>query len=213
VIYRMIGKFLLFFIGGNDLCNFCFEEGHDPTSYLNNVRETLDFLHANIPRAFVNVVPILDFRHVEALNAGGLFCQLMHKNTCPCCAYPSAADRDTLAQWIPLYQQSLIDLVNTGRYDTRDDFTVVIQPSMVHTPIPRTPEGDIDYGFFAPDCFHFSGKGHTQAALSLWNNMVEQVGRKQWQWHQGEQFECPSQDRPFFATRLNSAQSFEKIPQ
>jgi hypothetical protein len=42
--------------------------------------------------------------------------------------------------------------------------------------------------------------------------MVESVGQKLWKWHEGEKFECPTQDRPFFATRLNSPQSFEKIP-
>jgi phospholipase B1 len=126
-------------------------------SFTNNVRETLDFLHANFPRTFVNLVLILDFRHVEELNAGGLFCSLMHRNTCPCCAYPSDADREALAKYIPEYKGRLIDLINSGRYDTKDDFTVVIQPFMADTPLPRTPSGDPDYSYFAPDCFHFSG--------------------------------------------------------
>lgn len=58
----------------------------------------------------------------------------------------------------------------------------------------------------------FEGKGHSRAALSLWNNMLEPVGQKQWSWHEGEQIECPTADRPFFATRLNSPTPYEKIP-
>ena len=46
--------------------------------------------------------------------------------------------------------------MNTGKYDTHDDFTVVVQPFMAHTKLPLK-EGEIDYSYFAPDCFHFSG--------------------------------------------------------
>ena len=59
-----------------------------------------------------------------------------------------------------LYQQYLIDLVNSGRYDHSDDFTVVIQPFMAHTQVPivkNTDKQQIDFSYFAPDCFHFSG--------------------------------------------------------
>ena len=35
------------------------------------------------------------------------------------------------------YQQGIRDLVSSGRYDTRDDFTVVAQPFFEDTAIPR----------------------------------------------------------------------------
>lgn len=52
----------------------------------------------------------------------------------------------------------LVNLTNSGRYDTHDNFTVVIQPFMAHEQIPRLLNGDIDFSYFAPDCFHLSGK-------------------------------------------------------
>ncbi|UJR38639.1 hypothetical protein I4U23_031304 [Adineta vaga] len=205
-------KMITFFIGGNDLCIFCEDlNKHSPLNFTHYVEETLDYLHANFPRTFVNLVLVLDVRNVEKLNAGGTVCKLLHNRTCPCAAFPSDDDRRTLSEWIPLYHKYIVDLINTGKYDTRDDFTVVIQPFMAHTQIPLV-DGEIDYSFFAPDCFHFSGKGHSRASLSLWNNMLEQVGEKKWEWHQGETLECPTEERPYFATRLNSHQSFEKIP-
>jgi len=206
-------KIITFFVGGNDLCLFCNDmNAHSPDNFTKNVQDTLDFFHQHIPRAFVNLVLVLDVRNVEKLNEGGLVCSLFHSNTCPCAAYPpTPQDRDTLNQWLTQYQSRLIDLVNTGRYDTKDDFTVVVQPFMAHTPLPLE-NGEPDYSYFAPDCFHFSGKGHSRAALSLWNNMLEPVGEKLWEWHVGEQIECPTQDRPYFATRKNSPQSVEKIP-
>ncbi len=116
----------------------------------------MDYLHENFPRTFVNLVLVLDVRGVEKLNEGGPVCQLFHDKTCPCAAFPTDDDRKTLDQWIPLYHKYLIDLINTGKYDTRDDFTVVIQPFMAHTKTPLI-DGEIDYSYFAPDCFHFSG--------------------------------------------------------
>ena len=35
------------------------------------------------------------------------------------------------------YRRGLEDLVNSARYDTRDDFTVVFQPFMAHADVPR----------------------------------------------------------------------------
>jgi phospholipase B1 len=207
-------KVITFFIGGNDLCIFCEDlDKHSPDNYTKYVNETLTYLYQNFPKTFVNLVLVLDVRSVEQLNAGGFVCSLMHSNTCPCAAYPTPEDTETLKQWIPLYQSKLVDLINTGIYDQKDDFTVVVQPFMAHTPLPLTKTGEIDYSYFAPDCFHFSGLGHSRSALSLWNNMLEPVGQKQWAWHQGEQIECPTEDRPFFATRKNSPQPFERIPE
>jgi phospholipase B1 len=206
-------KIITLFVGGNDLCLFCEDyNAYSPDNYVKNIQDALDFFQANIPRALVNLVLVLDVRSVEILNAGGLVCELLHSNTCPCAAYPpSQQDRDLLDQYVTEYQQKLVDLVNTGRYDTKNDFTVVVQPFMARTPLPLV-DGEPDYSYFAPDCFHFSGKGQSRAALSLWNNMLEPVGQKLWEWHVGEQIECPTQDRPYFATRQNSPQSFEKIP-
>jgi hypothetical protein len=56
----------------------------------------------------------------------------------------------------------------------------------------------------------FLGKGHSQAALSLWNNMLEPVGGKQWFWHMGEEFKCPTQEYPYIFTSKNSAKALEE---
>ncbi len=56
----------------------------------------------------------------------------------------------------------------------------------------------------------FLGKGHSQAALSLWNNMLEPVGAKQWAWHIGETLKCPTDQYPYIFTNKNSAKAFEE---
>jgi len=36
--------------------------------------------------------------------------------------------------------------------------------------------------------------------------------KKKWEWHDKEPLECPANDQPYFPTRKNSRQSFERIP-
>ncbi len=82
----------------------------------------------------------------------------MHKRTCPCAAYPTSEQAKILDDYVDRYQNILIDLVNTSRYDGRDDFTVVIQPFFAKTQLAHKDDHTIDFSYFAPDCFHFSGK-------------------------------------------------------
>jgi len=154
---------------------------------------------------------VLDIRGVRELNEGGTVCQMLHKRSCPCAAFPTDDDVKTLDDYVPRYHQALMDLVDSKRYDGRPDFTVVIQPFMAKTRIPRTEKHEIDYSYFAPDCFHFSGKGHAMAALSLWNNMFEPVGGKQMMWHMGEDMKCPTAEHPYIFTSQNSAKALESL--
>ena len=54
--------------------------------------------------------------------------------------------------------------VESGRYDTRDDFTVVIQPFNVKSKLPMVRSGFgmmADPTFMSADCFHLSQRGHS----------------------------------------------------
>lgn len=62
--------------------------------------------------------------------------------------------------------------VFSGRYDQRDDFTVVIQPFIKLFNAPDDPvrryDEVIDISYITHDCFHFSQKGH---ALGMTTNV------------------------------------------
>ncbi|CAF1549916.1 unnamed protein product, partial [Didymodactylos carnosus] len=51
--------------------------------------------------------------------------------------------------------------------------------------------GTGDFSYFAPDCFHFSQKGHEAAAVELWNNMMEKDGSKTTIWNLADTLHCP----------------------
>jgi hypothetical protein len=58
---------------------------------------------------------------------------------------------------------------------------------------------------------HILGKGHSQAAFSLWNNMLEPVGGKRWSWHIDEPFRCPTEEYPYLFTSKNSAKALSNL--
>ncbi|KAL4237742.1 hypothetical protein ACF0H5_002454 [Mactra antiquata] len=188
-------KVITLFIGGNDLCSFCDdEEKYKAENYVANIREGLDYLHANVPRAFVNLVEILDISIVKKLNAN-FVCDTLHFFLCSCAAFPANSDREAeLQAETKRYRELMNELVMTGRYDTKDDFTVIVQPFFSETYPPDLPDStDPDLSYFAPDCFHLSLKGHRAAADALWNNMIEPVGKKRTSWKPHEDVECPSE--------------------
>ncbi|XP_048737622.2 uncharacterized protein LOC125652446 [Ostrea edulis] len=198
-------KVITLFIGGNDLCDYCDDkETFSTANFIGHVTEALDILHQNIPRAFVNVVETLNIADINVLNEG-LICDTIHFFLCRCGTFPTEKERDEMRAAVKSYQKAIADLASSGRYDTRDDFTVVAQPFYEETDIPRLPDSnEADLSYFAPDCFHLSEKGHKCAAEALWNNMIEPVGQKRLKWTPKEEIECPSADNPFFYTGKNS---------
>ncbi|XP_078698909.1 phospholipase B1, membrane-associated-like [Branchiostoma floridae x Branchiostoma belcheri] len=200
-------KVVTLLIGGNDLCAYCEDtEKWSPIQYVENIRAALDILHQELPRTFVNVVTVMDVVEISKLQRT-FACDVLHFFLCRCVSYASEEALAELQAANMRYMSVTNRLVASGRYDDRDDFTVVVQPFLQETKLPRTETGEYDRSYFAPDCFHFSLKAHAAAASALWNNMLEPVGSKRTDWHVGEPLECPTEDRPYFATAKNSQSS------
>jgi phospholipase B1 len=159
--YKKDWKLITLFIGANDLCDFCKDRIiHSPKAYISYIQEGLDLIKKELPRTFVNLVLVLRVTDVKLLNRG-LVCNVLHHIECPCAAFPkSEAEEKELEEYYQQYHDLTVALVDSGRYDTSDDFTVVTQPFFQDFEPPRLPSGEIDFSFFAPDCFHFSKKGH-----------------------------------------------------
>jgi len=176
-------KLLSIFIGGNDLCDFCSDKTkNSPTNYQTNLEVTLDSIKARFPRVFINLISPPDVTLLGQVTSG--LCSLLHPFECSCAtdASTSTAQKD--------YTRKLIELVALSKYNDKADFHVSLQPFLADMVLPRGSDGKPDTTYFAPDCFHFSGKAHQAAAVALWNNMCERT-QKRTSWIPGEPVECP----------------------
>jgi len=191
-------KMITLLIGGNDLCHFCKNTArYSPENYVSHIRTALDILHQELPRTFVNLVPLFDVTPVADMGKG-LICKGVHSVLCDCARKEPEQNNEAAAA----YRRGLEDLVNSARYDTRDDFTVVFQPFMAHADVPRHADGNPDLSFFAPDCFHFSTKGHAATATMLFNGMYEPVNNKDRDMGFHSKIKCPNKNE-FLATAKN----------
>ncbi|XP_069811186.1 phospholipase B1, membrane-associated [Dendropsophus ebraccatus] len=204
-------KLLTIFIGGNDLCGICKNPVyHSPEQFVYRIKQALDYLQQEVPRMFVNLVTVLDILPLKELydNKDTHCPELLMSALCGCVVdNPEGSTQiSTLRLFNKQYQEKTRQLVETGWYDTKEDFTVVIQPFLERLVIPRNDKGVPDRSFMAPDCFHFGEKAHSQGARGLWKNMFEPVGKKTDNQSLDENISifCPPERDPFVKTAKNS---------
>ncbi|KAK5852759.1 hypothetical protein PBY51_006602 [Eleginops maclovinus] len=204
-------KVISLFIGGNDVCDHCYNSLlYSEENFIRNVRNSLDYLHKEVPRALVNLIETLHITPLREIHIDkSLKCPTWLVNIlCPCVILPKPSSKalqmvDDINRG---YQRSLKELVESNRYDTRSDFTVVVQPFFRDIDLPRQPDGRADRSFFSADCFHLSQKAQTMMARSLWNNMLEPLGNKttRQDFTADIDLKCPTKTSPFIRTYNNS---------
>ncbi|XP_055486724.1 phospholipase B1, membrane-associated [Leucoraja erinacea] len=203
-------KVITLFIGANDLCDYCMDKkNYSAENYVKNIQAALDILQEQVPRAFVNVMQILEMNDIRRIEKNTIGCALLQENICPCLLKlrDFSPELKEVNRMNRAYQTKLATLIYSGRYDTTDDFTVVLQPYFTNTILPLNAMGEPDLDFFSVDCFHLSERGQAEMAIGLWNNMLEPVGQKQNYnnfTYDRRKLKCPNSDSPYLFTRGNS---------
>lgn len=139
-------------------------------------------------------------------------CVITHAYGCPCLFDPKFSKPLTKAKvrhLLNAYLSELKHLIGSGRYDTKEDFTVVLQPSLVQTDLPRhqptrASRMQVNLEYLAPDCFHFAQKTHALAAKAYWNNLLQPNHMKTSRFTKTSPLLCPTEELPFLATGRNS---------
>ncbi|XP_067948564.1 phospholipase B1, membrane-associated-like [Watersipora subatra] len=199
--YMTDWKVITLLVGGNDLCNSCINPvAYSAAAYKDGIERALDILHRHLPRTLVNLVEVFDINMVASLANSNILCSLVIGGICPCGAGLNV-NRVALGPLATEYRKAIFDLVGTGKYDTRPDFSVVIQPFLSQLTLPTMQRGRPDLSYFAPDCFHLSGKGQRAAGKALWNNMMQPTRLKQMDLLPTAPISCPS--TLFIPTRHN----------
>ncbi|XP_048393592.1 phospholipase B1, membrane-associated [Stegostoma tigrinum] len=204
-------KLVTVFIGVNDLCDYCKDTDlFSPYSFIYNVTVALDILCDEMPRTIVNLVQLLPIEGLRLVNDGSFGC-LLQRKFCPCLVNPTpdSAELRELRRINKAFQTKLEELVASGRFDQKEDFTVILQPFLKSIKPPLNLAGEVDYSFFSPDCFHFTIKGHKEMAKALWNNMFQPEGEKVeiYSISKPVQLICPTKERPYIYTHWNSVAS------
>nr|XP_061806761.1 phospholipase B1, membrane-associated-like [Nerophis lumbriciformis] len=217
--FELDWKIITVFIGGNDICDYCYNSLlYSVENFVKNVQESLDYLHKEVPRALVNLIEPLHIVPLREMHLdASLKCPTWLVNIlCPCVILPKSTSTalEKLEQLNREYQLMLSELVESSRYDTRTDFTVVIQPFFRDIIVPKLPDGRPDRSYFSADCFHLSQKAQTQMARSLWNNMLEPLGNKTaiQNFVTDMKLKCPSKTSPFIRTYRNSNYTYAGPP-
>ncbi|XP_068085168.1 phospholipase B1, membrane-associated-like [Anabrus simplex] len=212
VDFKKDWKVVTLMIGPNDFClDMCYVKnaGKLPENHRQDLISTLDFLRDNMPRTVVNLVMVPDLEILMNFTAKPQRCQILHSIECPCLlglAYQHRRQHflDIMRQW----RQVEMEVANSDRYRTKDDFAVVLQPFAQNATLPTVEKGAeqvTDYSFLSFDCFHFSQKTNALVANALWNNMLEPVGHKSTDWEPlFTKFMCPTQQQPYIFTAGNS---------
>lgn len=201
-------KMVTVFIGYNDICYRGCSNGSLELveGWIDNVDQALVYLKDSLPRTFVNLVQIsmitLGQQYTEIPQ---LQCRPSLDQVCMCIFARGDSNAVAIADRVNLeFQQRLKSLVNSRKYDTSNDFTVVIQPFLEDSQPLRDAQGNIDASVLAPDCSHLSGIGNRVYATALWNNMLQPVGSKETEILHSVSLTCPSDEQPFFYTYLNT---------
>ncbi|KFP76921.1 Phospholipase B1, membrane-associated, partial [Apaloderma vittatum] len=201
-------KLITVLIGGNDLCQYCLDkETYSVQKYVKHLQDTLDIFYEELPRVFVNMVEILDISVLRQIAASSSECAAV-MNVCQCFLNPeeNSSELQEIMRVNRDFQAEALQLINSGRYEKREDFAVVMQPFFRNTLLPLDSNGKPDLSFFAADCFHFSVKGYAEMAMALWNNMLEPVGEKQTYnnfTYDRSKLKCPNPEKPFLSTLRN----------
>ena len=81
---------------------------------------------------------------------------MYHSYTCPCVAVSDEV-RAAISLVHAAYGAEVERVASLPKYRTRRDFALVVQPFLLDSSVPLLPNGEPDFSYAAPDCFHFSG--------------------------------------------------------
>ena len=168
-------KMVTVFMGYNDICDHTrTENGLDfVDQWIDNIDQSLLYLRDNLPRTFVNLMTLtrlnIGLEYIDAFPQ----CIPLARGICRCVFSGSIEMSDLV---VDRFNNKLIELVESRKYDASNNFTVVVQPFLRNNQPIRNENGSVDTSFVAIDCFHLAGPGNRVYATGLWNNPFEPVG-------------------------------------
>eukprot|EP00026_Physarum_polycephalum_P012990 Phypoly_transcript_13345.p1 GENE.Phypoly_transcript_13345~~Phypoly_transcript_13345.p1 ORF type:complete len:342 (+),score=36.57 Phypoly_transcript_13345:133-1026(+) len=168
-------KILTIWIGSNNLCRVCSTDYLVPNinggeAFENGVTLALDYLFANVPRLFVNLVANLNVSTIYDVQDG--ICPGLHIMACPCAGSLNPIQRAAVSTTTQDFIERAYKIANAFNARNSSTQAVVVQPCLIQTAITNRSM------LSAADCFHPSAYTHSLGATALWNNMLSPASSK-----------------------------------
>jgi len=185
-------KLITILIGANDACPLC-EGAHPPSvdaaadKFAKTYSTIIDRLQKEIPRLFVNVLPMFNVSGIYYLTRNSTYCKDLHKVPieCPCGYSPDISKRTYMDSVLQAYDVRMHAIAQNWQKKHLNDFIVTLQPLFVNMTIP-------DFSYLSTlDCFHPSLKAHEKLAIAIWNSLISPVSKKRRALYPDDPFLCP----------------------
>ncbi|XP_050527821.1 phospholipase B1, membrane-associated-like [Daktulosphaira vitifoliae] len=203
-------KLIIIHIGSNTICRGVCISSNISTfirNFRNQYMKSLQFIKNNLPRTMVHLLSTINldtiFHNMKRPQECHFFNNILE---CPCYLNKFYKSKQTLySQVIEKIKEVEKEIAENPEFKRDDNFTVILQPMSGNFSIPLNKMKTKDTTYLASDCFHLSQKGYALAATSLWNNMMEPIGKKTKTNDNIKigQLICPTNELPFIATWKN----------
>ncbi|XP_037033341.1 phospholipase B1, membrane-associated-like [Bradysia coprophila] len=203
-------KMVTICMGGNDICSFiCLMQDPEslPEKHRNSLIKALRYMRDNMPRTFVNIVPVPLVETVVTYEKKPLQCQILHHGECSCWVGRLYNQTKELQERYSVIQRKMQDIeeevASMKEFRGLKEFAVMYQPFSRRLNL-STETSSHDFSLLAFDCFHMSQKGNAWAGVTLWNSLLEPPGSKSLNWvSPKKKFLCPTTEQPYFYTHDN----------
>eukprot|EP01096_Ripella_sp_DP13-Kostka_P000106 TRINITY_DN1015_c1_g1_i1.p1 TRINITY_DN1015_c1_g1~~TRINITY_DN1015_c1_g1_i1.p1 ORF type:complete len:431 (+),score=203.16 TRINITY_DN1015_c1_g1_i1:85-1293(+) len=189
--YNNDWKMATILIGANNMCVACHNGTNSTPEYFRqNLNATIAKMYAEIPRLWVNVLPMFNISQVYDWVQTSSYCKDMWRTLssgeCPCqTGKATLQDRLLMDKAAQEYREVVWDLYYEWNAKNLTSFKFAVQPFTSRLEI-------IDLAFLSEfDCFHPSWYAHAAMSIGLWNNLMTPMNQKAFNITVGIEFKCP----------------------
>eukprot|EP01095_Lingulamoeba_sp_RSL-Kostka_P003427 TRINITY_DN14402_c0_g1_i1.p1 TRINITY_DN14402_c0_g1~~TRINITY_DN14402_c0_g1_i1.p1 ORF type:complete len:375 (-),score=121.76 TRINITY_DN14402_c0_g1_i1:202-1326(-) len=192
--YEKDWKVITILIGANNMCIACHNSTEGTADYYRQqLNETLTQIYTDIPKVFVNLLPMFNISQVYDWVQTSEYCKFMWKtisaSECPCMTGKATdADREMVNDAAKSYREVVEQLGKEWANVDPSTMKVVVQPFTSNLKM-------LNLDMLSQlDCFHPSWISHAALSIGLWNSMFTPVDQKPHNITLGIDFICPDKN-------------------
>lgn len=162
-------KLITLLVGANDLCQAChYPQDYNEDIYVERLKDAMNYIKDHTTYTILSIDTMFDVTPLPLFSTG-IVCDVIGSSVCSCAT--SEGNKPFTKDMQQKFHKKLMELINSGRYDQTEEFTVVVQAHFQNA-TPPMKDGKVDASFWSADCFHPGRKAQYSFAKSLWHSLV-----------------------------------------